>query len=119
MGKHATDLFATHAVVARVWTGICSIFDAAVGDDAGNDLGQITDAVVVGRLPHVESLVGHSFHGRLECGNEGAGDVLDVDDGSPRRSIRFHVNLTGGDRPGNEIVEDDVEAHARRNSIGG
>ena len=68
---------------------------------------------------HVEGLVENDLLGRLERSNERTGDVLDMRDRTPGRSIRLEIDKSGGDREGGQIVEDDVEAHTRRNAISG
>ena len=40
-------------------------------------------------------------------------------DRPPRSSIRLEVDDSAGDGKGRQIVEDDVEAHARRHAVGG
>ena len=40
-------------------------------------------------------------------------------DRPPRRSVRLEIDEPRGDRPGDKIVENDVEADARRQAVGG
>src|SRR5204862_6270617 len=83
------------------------------------DLADVPDPVVVGGAPDVEGLRPHRLGRRLEDSEEGAGDVLDVDDGTPGRPVALEEDFARSERPGDEVVEHDVEAEPGRNAVSG
>ena len=117
--QHAGNLLEADAVGPLVRPGVRRHFDTAARHHVGNDLGDLAHAIIVAGVAHVERLVEHHLFGRIERGNERAGDILDMRDRPPGRSIRLEVDDAAGDGKGRQIVEDDVEAHARRHAIGG
>jgi hypothetical protein len=60
------------------------------------------------------NLVGRRMQGR----DEGPRDVFDVHDGTPWRAVALEANRAGRIRPGNEVIEHEVEPQARRKTIG-
>ena len=88
----ASDLLEADAVGSLVRSGVRRHFDAAARHDAGNDLGDVAHAIIVRGRAHVEGLIEDHFFRRLERGNEGAGDVLDMRDRPPGRSIRLEID---------------------------
>jgi hypothetical protein len=71
------------------------------------------------RPPDVEDLVVDRLARRLEHGEERSGDVLDVHERAPRRPVALQVDAAGRHRPGDEVVEHDVESVARRDAVRG
>jgi hypothetical protein len=55
----------------------------------------------------------HHVARRGQDGDEGSRDVFDVDDRPPGRAVALEEHLAGGEGPGDEVVEDDVEAETR------
>jgi hypothetical protein len=56
---------------------------------------------------------------RLEHGEEGPGDVLGVDQRSPRAAVALESHLAAGERRAGEVVHDDVGPQTRRRAVGG
>src|ERR1700730_10246367 len=113
----ATDFLEANPVRAFCRPGIRREFERASGYNLGYDLGQITNAIVVGRLADIIGLIEHAIIRRLQGSNEGPRNVLDMDNWAPWRAIRFQVDLSGCEAPRDKVVQDDVEAHARRNAV--
>ena len=51
----------------------------------------------------VERLIENALLGRFECGDEGAGDILDMHDRPPGRSV-LEIDEPSGYRPGNQVL---------------
>ena len=117
--QHAGDLGEVDAIGTRVGACVGGKLDPAARHHVGDDLGDVADAIVVLGAADIECLVVDAPHRRLERGDEGARDVLDMDDRSPGRPVGFKVNQACGDRPGHEVVEHDVESNAGRQAVGG
>src|SRR5262245_2547776 len=98
--KLVTDLFETHAIRALVRASILRNFDRTSGHDASHDLRQVTYAVVVRGLTHVERFVEHVVRWSLECSNECSGNILNMYNWSPGRPVRFQVNFPSSECPG-------------------
>src|SRR5262249_46569646 len=98
------------AVGPFVGTGTLGEFYLAARDNRRHDFGEVPNLIVVGGLADIERFIADVVGGSLERRNKRAGDILDVDDGSPGRAIRLQMNLSCRERPGNKIVKDDVEA---------
>src|SRR5262249_40591006 len=81
------DLLEAHAIGSFIGTGIVRKLDGTVRHNAGDDLGQIPDAIIVGSLADIEGFIEDPLGGRLQRGDEGAGDVLDVHDRTPWRAV--------------------------------
>ena len=67
----------------------------------------------------IERLIEDALLGRFERGDEGAGDVLDMHDRPPGRSVRLKIDEPSGHRPGHQVVEHDIESNAGRKAVGG
>src|SRR6266851_1097471 len=117
--QDAEDFREIGAVVALVGSRPLGERDLAAGDRLLHDLGDLADTIVLVVASHVERLPAHRLPRRGQDGEERAGDVLDVNDGPPGRTVALEQDLAGGERPGYEVVEHDVEAEPRRNAIGG
>src|SRR6185437_730688 len=114
----ACDLLEVDTIASLVGTSIARIFDPAFRYDICHDSRNLTDPVILFGSSDVESFVEDFLDRRRQHCNEGARDVLDMNDRPPRASVRFQVDEFLGHCPSNKIVEDDVEAHARREAIG-
>src|SRR6185436_20570918 len=67
----------------------------------------------------VEGLPAHHVAWGGQDGDEGSRDVLDVDDRPPGRAVALEEDLAGGEGPGDEVVEHDVEAETGGDPVGG
>ena len=85
--KHARDFLKADAIRPRVRTGVRRKLKTASGNDVGDDLGYLADAIVVRSLAYVERLVEDLVFRRLESGNEGARNILDMNDRTPGRAV--------------------------------
>src|SRR5690606_176073 len=56
---------------------------------------------------------------RLQCGEEGPGDVLRVHEGSPGAAVALEPDLAPGVRGAHEVVHHDVGPQTRRGAVGG
>jgi len=117
--KDAAEFVAIDAIAALVWTTVYGVFDAAPGDGFTDDFGKLANAVVLFGDADVEDFVVNEIERCIENGQDGGGNVANVDDGTPGRAVTFYVNAAGGVGPGDEIVEDDVQTESRGNAIGG
>src|SRR5438067_1782687 len=116
-GQHARDLGEARAVVALVWPGALSEGDLAPWDGLLDDLRDLADAVILIVATDVERLRADCVGWRGEYGEESPGDVLDVHDRAPGRAVALEQHLARGERPGDEVVQDDVEAQTRWHSV--
>src|SRR5262249_5383435 len=107
--KLATDFFETHPIRALVRAGVVRKVNCTSRDHGSYDLGQVPYAVVVCGLAHVECFIEHVIRGRLECSNECSGNILNMYNWSPGHAVRFQVDLSGRECPGDQIVQDDIE----------
>src|SRR4051794_31544704 len=98
-GEDPSDLGEVGAVVALVRAGVLGELDLAAGHGLLHDLRDLADAVVLVVAPHVEGLRVDRLARRGEDGQEGAADVLDVDDGPPGAAVRLEEHLAGGKGP--------------------
>src|SRR5690606_32270042 len=94
-------------------------FNSAVGYNIGHNLSDVTYPIVVGGLADVERLVEYCIYRGAESCHEGSGDVFDVHDRAPRRAVRLKQDFAPRYRPGDQIVQDDVEPHPRREPVSG
>src|SRR4029077_16258649 len=101
----AAELAEVGAIVSRVPSSIASKGDLAAGDGLLDDLGDLPDAVVLIAPADVECLRVDCLARRGENGEEGAADVLDVDDGPPGRPVALQEHLARGEGPGDQVVE--------------
>src|SRR5882762_6529007 len=113
----AANFIKTHTVRPFVRAGIVGKLDRARRYDISDDLGQVPNTVVVGGLTDVECLIEYRILRRLNGGDECTGDILDMHDRPPWRAIRFQMDLSCGECPGDKIIEDNIKAHPRRYAI--
>lgn len=118
-GKDAAEFVAIDAIAALVGTTVYGVLDAAPRDGFTDDFGKLADAVVLLGDADVENFVVNEVERRIENGQDGGGNVANVNDGTPGRAVTFYVNAAGGVGPGDEIVKNDVQAESRGNAIGG
>src|SRR5258708_4444464 len=93
-------------------------FEHGEGQGIREDAGQFADPVILGGAADIENLVVHNFTGSTEDANHGHDNVSNMDDGPPRRAVALDKDLAFCVSPGDEIVEDDIQAEAGRNAIG-
>ena len=72
LGQEALDLAEVHPIRPRVRATVLGILDARSGDDLLDDLGQLTNAVVLPVMAYVERLVVDYLAGRGQSGQERA-----------------------------------------------
>ena len=118
-GRTRGDLGEVGAVVALVGAGVLGEGDLAAGHRLLDDLGDVPDAVVLVVAADVEGLRVHRLARRGQDRQEGAADVLDVHDGPPGAAVALEQHLAGGERPGHQVVQHDVEAQPWRDAVGG
>src|SRR6266481_1779750 len=115
--QQAADLGEIGAVVALVGPRTVGEGDLATRHGLLHDLGDLADPVVLIVAPDVERLRMDRLARRGEHRQEGAADVLDVDDGPPGRAVALEKHLARGEGPGDQVVEDDVETQTRRGAV--
>src|ERR1700704_5824384 len=76
LGEQPPDLAEIHPVTPRVRPTVLRIVDARAGDDFPDDLGQLTDPIVLFALADVERLIVDGLAGGGQAGEESAGDVF-------------------------------------------
>src|SRR3954469_14059279 len=108
------DLRAVHAVAARVRAAALGVLDAAVRHDLLDEGGQLVHLEVLLGAPDVERLVVDELERRLERGQKGACDVLDVHDRPPGSAVAHDQHAARRERVTGEVVDDQVAAQARR-----
>src|SRR4029077_10297827 len=112
-GQFAVDALEADAVTAVVAAGSADR-NRAARELIRDDLRQLPDSVVLRVLSYVEDLAAHRVLRRHETAVDGLADVLDMHDWAPGTAVARHGDALG--RPGQrtQIVDDDIEAHARR-----
>ena len=118
-GQGALEPPAVDAIGAQVGARAGGDLDRRARHRLGHDLGQLADAVVLAGAADVPGAVVHDLTRRCERRDEDAADVLDVDDRTPRRAVREQLHLAGGERPGHQVVEHEIEAQERRDAVRG
>ena len=89
------------------------------GDDLLDDLGHVPNPVVLGARADVEGLVVDELARGLEHGEERSRDVLDVHERAPGRPVALDQDLARGHRVSDQVVDHDVDAKSRRDTVGG
>src|SRR5437588_3721346 len=112
-GYFAVDALEFHAVTAVVAGGRAHR-DRATGELIRDDLRQFSHAVVLGSLSHIEDLATHRGLRREQTAVDGLADILDVYHRAPGTAVARHDDASAGPGQRAQIVQDDVEAHARR-----
>src|SRR5690606_23177043 len=87
------ELAAIDAVAPRVRPGTFRVPDPAAGHELLDDVRDLADPVVLARPPDVERLVVDPLAWRVQDRDEGAREVLDVDQRPPRRPIALDQDL--------------------------
>ena len=116
-GKPLADLVAVDAVAARVRPGTVLVADRAVRDDVRDDSAISRIRKFSSVRPTLNASRWTTLARRLERGEEGAGDVLDVDDRPPRRPVALHQHLARREREADEVVHDEVAAEPSRSTV--
>src|SRR5690349_134650 len=107
--KRPLILAEVHAVAARVRSSTGGKGNSGTRNGRRHDLRQLADAIVLLIAANVEHLVVDELARRLENREEGSRYVRNVDDRTPRRTVALQHHLFGGERPGHEVVEDQVK----------
>ena len=66
----AANFFEVHPIRAFVWSGIGRELDRASGYDLGDDLGQVSNPIVVGRAADIIRLIEHAISRRFHSGGD-------------------------------------------------
>ena len=111
-GDCPRDLAAVHPIAAFVRTRVSGELDSGPRHGFEHNLRELPDPVVLVRASHVERLTMYPFAGGLQHGDEGAGDVLDVDDGAPGRPVALQVDPARGIGPRHEVIQHKIETEA-------
>ena len=119
-GSWRGDLVERHAVAALVGRGAVGEGHRRSGHHLLHDLGHVADLVVLVVAPDVEGLVVYRLARRLEHGQEGARDVLDVHQRAPRACRRW-TSCTSPVMQANadQVVDHQVAAQPGREPVGG
>ena len=112
LGEVTTYLIEGRAIAPVVAARLAKGDSAAVKHLPHNG-GDFADAVILPVVTDVEDLVMHGLARRFESEDNRLTNVIDMDQRSPRRSIAGHLDLFDGPGESGEIVEDDIETHAR------
>src|ERR1700691_2356797 len=114
--EYPLNLIAVHPVATLIGAASGSVLHLAAGNNFGNDIGELTDPVVLSALSDVEGLVVDGISRRVENTNARRGDVANVSDGPPGRAIAFDIYFCR--RPGccYQVVQDDIQTEARRDA---
>ena len=110
LGQGAGELAAVHPIAARIRATALGVADVAAGHDVLHHLGEIADAVVLFGAADVERLVVHHCARRVQHGEKGAGDILDVHQRSPGCAVAQDQHVPGRVGNADEVVDDDVRA---------
>src|SRR5206468_6608682 len=89
------------------------------GNDPAHDVGDLADTVILGRDPDVEDLAVHGLAWRLDCREEGAADIGDMNDRPPGHAVALQEDTLAGERVGDKVVQNQIETDARREAVGG
>jgi len=93
-GEDSGNLAEIDTVITLVRPRILGKLDATAGHRILYDLRQFTDLIVLFIYTYIERLVVYQFPGRLYCCNECPGDILNMNDGPPRRPVALYVDET-------------------------
>ena len=107
------DLVEVHAVAAVVGARLPEAQFTAF-EHLADDLGDVAHAIVLGAVADVEHLGVHDVTRRLERARDRLCDVERVHERSPRRPVADHRDPVRRPRESGQVVQDDVEPHARR-----
>src|SRR5262249_18190541 len=80
----APNLFETDTVRPLVGPSIIGKLDLASWDNTRDDFCQIANTIVMRGVAYIECFIEHLICGRFESGNEGAGDIFNMNDRPPR-----------------------------------
>ena len=108
-----TAYFLKGRTIAAVITAWLAEGNGAAVKDLPDNGGYFANTVILLVVADVKDLVVHGLAGRLQSEDDRLADVLDVDQRSPRRSIARHPDLFRGPGELGEVIEDNVEPHAR------
>src|SRR5277367_2512844 len=114
----AGDLVEGYAVAAIVGRWLART-ELTSWKHVGNDLGDFSDPVVLRILTDIEDLAIDCVGRRLECAANRGADILDVHHGAPGTAVAGHRDPLDGPGERAQIIDDDVESHSRRWTVGG
>src|ERR1700730_11982663 len=108
------ELCKIRLVGALIRAGLGYSRELAARDRFRDDLADLADLVIELVRTGVKGLVVDKLQWRLEHRLERARYVLDMDHRSPRRAVAVEHDAPSGEGAAHQIVENRVEAHARR-----
>src|SRR2546423_10600934 len=112
------DLVEGHLVVARVLAAAHEDDLAAAGQSLADQLDEVELAVVLAGAPGVEHLAVDAVARRVEDRAHGAARIADMDVRAPEL-LAEDLELVPGPQLERELVDGQVEAHARREAVDG
>src|SRR5713101_5256066 len=115
--QHSLYAAEIHSIAALVGACIAGKINFAVGHNLFHDSRDIANLIILFALAHVEGLVVHALARSMQRREESPGDIFDVDEGTPGRAIALEVNASRRDGPGNQIVNHQIEAKTRGNTV--
>ena len=81
--EHPPDFVAADTVAARIRARIVGIGNYRAGYDLGHNLSQFANAIVLVGAAYVKGFIEYFCQRRVEDGDVGAGDILNVHNGPP------------------------------------
>src|SRR5919198_1648276 len=117
--ERALEAAAVDSVTPRVGDRALRQLDLALRQLLVDERREVADLVVLARGADVERLRVDRLPRRRERTDDGATAVADVDDRPPRAPVGEEPDPAGRERPADEVVQDDVEAKAWRDTVRG
>ena len=118
-GQTGVNFIKTDAIRALVRLATGGVFDMAAGDSLLDNGGEVAHLIILVIAPDIKRLIMNALARRLQHSDKRTDDVLDMDDRPPWGAVALDVNLPGSDRPRNEVVQHQIEAHPGRYAVGG
>src|SRR5690606_40363454 len=114
----ALDFPETDSVGSLISRGTLGIGDCRSRHRVPDDLGYAAHAIVLGRRPDVERLTMDRLPRRLDGCDECPADIRDMNQRPPGHPVALEEYPPGGDGMCRQIVQNQVEPDARRQTIG-
>src|SRR3954465_3802894 len=84
-----------------------------------NDLCDVTDAIIVLGVTHIEHFVMNRLSRRFQCRPDRASNIQPMNQRSPGCSVACHADLLLCPGKARKVVQNDVEPHFGRSAVGG